>query len=412
MDVASYKEMYQILGQGFDFKGDTEEIKKQGEEKEDAANGKGAEADKALEDEEKKEEEASKGVRNIPDSYDFGGNTGGSSSSLKDMMNTVGDLIDNGSWGNTGNKALLKLYCVEYDFGMFSSRVTQVRKENKEKNKNEGGNFGEEVLDNATGTSTVSLTGYEKCKSINYMYGAELEYIINGSKSAKSNMNYCRNIICGFRMIMNFCSSYSIPEVNTAIITISQALEAIPIIGPILAIALEITLRFCFAMIETAAEWQKLMRGEKVLLYKSKLDELDALESIAGFFGIDDIEVSDDGVGFTYEQYLMIMLIFLTSSEKVFARTQNLIELNMNAVIEEVGENKNLKDDYEHAAFKMKNAHTALKGTCSVQMDFALIPRGFAKAFLGAKSNDGGATYEDLEEFEKTTYQFDVIRGY
>jgi hypothetical protein len=213
-------------------------------------------------------------------------------------------------------------------------------------------------------------------------------------------------------MIMNFCSSYSIPEVNTAIITISQALEAIPIFGPFLAIALEIALRFCFAMIETAAEWQKLMRGEKVLLYKSKIDELDALESIAGFFGIDDIEVSDDGVGFTYEQYLMIMLIFLTSSEKVFARTQNLIELNMNAVIEEVGENKNLKDDYEHAAFKMKNAHTALKANCNVQMDFALIPKGFAKAFLGAKTNEGGVSYDELEEFEKTTYQFEVIRGY
>ncbi|MBR6095267.1 MAG: hypothetical protein IKP92_09645 [Lachnospiraceae bacterium] len=411
MTVASYKELYTRLGQGFDYKGDTAEVKKEAEENKEKGNSKVDEADKGLDEEEKKEEQASKGVRNIPDSYDFGGNTGGSSSSLKDMMSKVGDLISNGGWGNAGNEALLKLYCVEYDFGMFSSRVTQVRKENKEKNKDADGNFGEKVLDNATGTSTVSLTGYEKCKSINYMYGAELEYVINGSKSAKSNMNYCRNLICGFRMIMNFCSSYSITEVDAAIQAISKAVNAIPIVGPALAIVLEIALRFGFAALETYAEWQKLMKGDKVILYKSKVDELDSLEMLASFLPIGDVEASDDGFGFTYEQYLMIMLIFMTSSEKVFARTQNLIELNMNAVIEEVGEDKNLKDDYANAAFKMKNAHTAVKSTCSVQMDFALIPRGFAKAFLGAK-NSGGATYEDLEEFEKTTYQFDVIRGY
>ena len=413
LTVASYKELYDVLGQGFDYKGDVAEIKKEGEQKKEEGNSKVDESDKALEKQDEEDEKASKGVRDIPKSYDFGGNTGGSSSSLKDMMKKVGNLISNGGWGNAGNEALLKLYTIEYDFGMFSSRVTQVRKENKEKEKNNPtGNFGDEVLDNATGTSVVSLTGYEKCKSINYMYGAELEYIVNGSKSAKSNMNYVRNIICGFRMILNFCSSYSITEIDTAIHTISQALNAIPIIGPGLAIAMEIALRFGFAAVETAAEWAKLMKGEKVLLYKKQLKDLDCGEALLGWLGVDMPENKDDGIGFTYEQYLMIMLIFMTSSEKVFARTQNLIELNMNAVIEEVGENKNLKDDYANAAFKMKNAHTALKSTCSVQMDFALIPRGFAKAFLGAKSGNGGATYEDLEEFEKTTYEFEVIRGY
>ena len=398
-----YKELYNSLSKGFNVVDNS--LAQQAEENKEEANGKSEGAEEEI----NKEDTGGKDVRDIPKSYDFGGNNGGNSSSLSDMIKKIGKLITDGGWGNAGNEVLLKLYAIEYDYGMFSSRVTEVRKE-KEKEEN----FGEKVLDNATGTSTLTLTGYEKCRSMNYMYGAELEYVINGDREAQDNLDYCRNLICGFRMIMNLASSFSISEVNSAIQAICKPLNAIPYVGPALAIIVEVLLRFGFAALETAAEWQKLLKGEKVLLYKKQLKELDCVDQICSWFGIDAPEKSEEGFGLTYEQYLFIMLMFMTSSQKVFARTENLVELNMNAVIQEVGENGTLKDDYANAPFKMSNAHTAVQSTCSVHMDFALVPDGFAKAFLGAKTNDGdpGVSYEDVKNFEKTVYEYSIVRGY
>lgn len=421
--VPEYKALYDKLREGFNYNTDVEQKKKEADKKKDKANEQTKNQDEELKKQEENEKEAAKKVRNIPSSYNFGGDTGGDSSSLKDMMSKVGGLISGGNWGNAGNEALLKVYSVEYDFGMFSSRITEKTKEKEKEGNGKKDGFIEGTIDNATSTSTVSLTGYEKCRSINYLYGAELEYIINGDKSAQRNLNHARNLICGFRMIMNFGSSYSISEVNEAIKAISDLFYGIPYVGPAVAIAVEIALRFGFAATETAMEWQSLMDGESVLLYKSKIEDLQSLSKLKEFFkdegGSDKImkaEASKEkkGLSLTYEQYLLIMLMFMTSSEKVFARTRNLIELNTNAVISKVGEDGSLDESYDNLKFKMTDTCTAVKVTCSVQSDFVLIPDGFAKTFLGAQTSDGssGVSYDELEEFENTIYEYSVIRGY
>ena len=421
--VPEYKALYDKLAEGFEYNGDTEQKKKDADKKKDKGKEQTEKADKELKNQEEEDKKAAAKVRNIPSSYNFGGDNGGDSSSLKDMMSKVGGLISGGSWGNAGNEALLKVYSIEYDFGMFSSRITEKTKEKEKQGKGKEDGFVEGVVDNATSSSTVSLTGYEKCRSINYLYGAELEYIINGDKSAQRNLNHARNLICGFRMIMNFGSSYSISEVNEAITAIADLFYGIPYVGPAVAIAVEIALRFGFAATETAMEWKSLMDGESVLLYKSKVEELQSLSELKKFFkgeeGSAKLEKASSskekkGLSLTYEQYLLIMLMFMTSSEKVFARTRNLIELNTNAVISKVGEDGSLDESYDNLKFKMTDTCTAVKVTCTVQSDFVLIPDGFAKTFLGAQTSDGssGVTYDELEEFENTVYEYSVIRGY
>lgn len=382
------------------------EKKKEAEDKKDDAKKK---AEEASEEAKKAEEDSKQDVRSIPDSYSFGSSEAdNSSSSLKDSMKKVGSLFSEGDWGNAGNDLLLKVYSTEYDFGMFSSRVTEV---NKKKQNSE--NYGEQVLDNATSTSSVSLTGYEKCKSINYLYGAELEYILHGSNDSEKNLNYTRNMILGFRMIMNFASTYKIEPVDTAIKSLSTAVEAVPYVGPALKIILDIALRAGFAAMETAQEWKKLLEGESILVFKSKFEDLEIADTVLSWLPIelsdDDMGKSEGGVYFNYEQYVMIMMMFLTSSDKIYYRTQNLVELNVNAVSQKVGESGSLPEDYGSLSFKMANAHTAVKSTCKVHMDFALIPDNFAALMF--ENNDQG-TLEELEEFEKSSYQFSVIRGY
>ncbi len=57
---------------------------------------------------------------------------------------------------------------------------------------------------------------------INYLYGAELEYLLGGYNNSVSNLNKSRNIICGVRETMNFAASYEITEINEAICAVAD----------------------------------------------------------------------------------------------------------------------------------------------------------------------------------------------
>jgi hypothetical protein len=86
----------------------------------------------------------------------------------------------------------------------------------------------------------------------------------------------------------------------------------------------------------------------------------------------------------------------------VVHRTSNLIELNVNTVEQGIGADGTLGE----LTFKMDNAVTAVNATCSVHMDFLVMPDSFAQSVA---SDD---TYSELKEFEKNSYKYTVTRGY
>lgn len=102
-----------------------------------------------------------------------------------------------------------------------------------------------------------------------------------------------------------------------------------------------------------------------------------------------------------YEQYLQVMILFLPSFGDLAQRTANLIELNVNTVRQKIGEDGVLSS----LEFQMKDAHTAVNASCTVHLDFAVIPSSFAKAV--AADN-----YSRLTQAERNHYQFTVTRGY
>lgn len=115
-----------------------------------------------------------------------------------------------------GEHALDKFLVTSYDFGMFSSRVTGVKtpaENSSETNTVEG---------KKDSKRDISLTGYEMSPDINYLYGAELEYLLGGYNNSVSNLNKSRNIICGVRETMNFAASYAITEINEAICAVAD----------------------------------------------------------------------------------------------------------------------------------------------------------------------------------------------
>ncbi len=301
------------------------------------------------------------------------------------MIKNAASLFKSNSFAEAGNKLLIKAYTVAYDFSMFSSRVTNV-KEGEEKKE--------------------SLTGYEMAENINYLYQAELEYLFGGLNSSADNLKSARNWILTFRAVMNFSATYLVDQVNIPIQVISDAASAI---NPLLGVVVSGALRLAVATIETVGDWDELKKGEGVVVLKEELKDLTSYEKFKDMIkpdeniqGSSNTKVESSSFKLDYEQYLMVLIIFLTEDNQLIERTGNLITLNVNTVKQHLKKGENLSE----LEFKLTDAYTAVNATCEVHLDFVVMPDGFAK-----KVADDD-TYEEVKTFEKNRYKFTVTRGY
>lgn len=334
-------------------------------------------------------ESESSDARDIPASFSMGDDNTDflDKLSIKRLISTAADAFDVGSISEGGNKALLNFYTVAYDFSMFSSRVTNLDTDDGSSNEEE-----KEV--------ETSLTGYELSKKINYLYKAELEYIFGGHKSSSANLSDVRNKIIAFRVMCNYASTYSISEVNKAIKAVGQAASAI---NPVLGIAVVAALRLAVTSVESIADWDELKKGESVNVFKTKLSHMTAYDKIKDLIESDSSsgKRESSGLQLNYQQYLVALVMFMTPGSDIASRTGDLIELNVNTVQQKIGETGKLSE----LKFKMNKAVTAVKATCSVQLDFVIMPKDMAKLFLGDE-------YDSLENYMKNRYTFHVSRSY
>lgn len=329
---------------------------------------------------------ASRGEGNLPGFLDY----------FKNGLNfnAVGGVI---------NSAYGKFLLTEYDFGMFSSRVSGVAPEGEDTDGDE------EYVD-------YSLNRIPMTQDINYLYGAELEYLLCGHQKSISNLNETRNIICGVRMVCNFSSTYLISELNDTIETIAtEAAAAVAATGvgaaaaPLVRIAVSIALRTAVATAETVADWNSLKERQDVLLLKREFDDLECIDRIKGLLASDKEPLpgqsADKGIGdgpaLSYEDYLHIMLFFLRSDDTLLDRTSDLITLNVNQSQLSSGEQLTSLD------FKMSETQTAVRSSCSTKLDMIMIPDSFLQMFSG-----GSGLEERVRAIDDDTIVYSVIRGY
>ena len=364
--ISRYYNLYESLKKCFD-PSDNEAVEIAKKKKNDA-NDKLSKSEKSL------SEEESTTARDIPSQFGFGKIGTEDNFSLLSMIKTAATYFKCNSFSEIKNRLINKLFMVEYDFGMFSSRITNVDSKDEMKK---------------------SLTGVPISKDVNYLYPAELEYVFGGYNSSKENLESSRNKILAFRAIVNYTSTFSISDINTSIRSISEAAGSI---NPILGIAVSGALRLSVSGMETAADWKELKEGKKVVLFKKELIDLTSYDSIKDLLDLKGNIGQKSDLCLDYEQYLQIMILFLTTSDQVSSRTSNLITLNMNNVIQ--------KSDFSELDFEMKKAVTAVDASCSVHSDFVVMPGNFAQKVLTSDKN------AELESFEKNTYRFTVTRGY
>lgn len=370
---AVYAKLYQSLTKSFGSESDSEEEKKAKKKKKEGE-------DKVKEKEKKlQEEEESCSARDIPAAIPIGDNKHAGGIKFGDTIASAMSLF-NGNLIDAKNELLLKVYTVNYDLGMFSSQVTNAA----------------EATD-----AKKSLTGYEMGQNINYLYQAELEYLYGGHKSSKENLKETRNTILLFRTAVNLTSTYTIKEINSAIKAVTSACSAF---NPILGVAVAAALRLGVASIETYADWELLKKGESVTLVKTKVTELSAFEEISSLIPIqrdgraDSTGKTKKAMKLNYEQYLTILLILFTPRDNVASRTGDLVCLNVNHV-KQGGELSSLD-------FQMDQAITAIRASCSIHLDFVVVPDGFARMTMD------DSIYGEMQEFQKNYYQYSVVRGY
>lgn len=373
----------------------------QNEEKEKEAKQKKKDAEKLRDeiDEEMKGEETSD-ARNIPESF---GLEQTNASNVKDFhmadaFKDIAGYFGEGSFSQAGNDILQKFLMAQYDIGMFTDRVTNVEKPS-------GGNSEEPDAEGMEGSGEAqaekSLVGVKFAENVNYLYQAELEYLFSSHYNSSDNLKETRNKIVLFRFMMNFISTYSIKEIRRAITAVSDLAGAI---NPLLGMAVNGALHMAVASVESAGDWKQLKAGESVSVYKTKLSQMSCLESIKGLINVEAENGTDtgDAEGFrlNYHQYMQVMLIFMTSMDKLAVRTSNLVMLNVNNV------QQRSPEELTELQFKMDQAFTAVDAFCKVHLDFVVMPDGFAQ-----KTIDAG-TYSSVKDFEKYSYKFTVTRGY
>lgn len=151
---------------------------------------------------------------------------------------------------------------------------------------------------------------------------AEIEYLIVGDRHDKTNANTVWASIYGIRLINNFVAMYSDRDIRITVKSISAeiaaAIAAITFgAGTMLAPVIELAIMMILAATETYMDMVKLVNeGKKIPLIKSKKNLI--------IKGKDD---NEDGFFVSYEDYLMIMLIF-TGKTNLLYRTGDLIQMN------------------------------------------------------------------------------------
>ena len=394
------RELYSEMKKWFKNSEKNEDAKK----KEKDAKKKQKEAEKEKKKLEKEEKKQMKDLKNIPSSFELNDIKG------KGLSGSITDFFNN----NAINALFIKTYTISYDLGMFSNRVDKnlTTKEGEEKQTKE------------------SITGYDMSK-LNYIYGAEQEYLFGGSRISKDNLDKIRNSIFVFREGTNLASTFMIQEVNGPINNLTAALMW----APPIAISVNAISRLAIATAESVADWKLLMAGKKIVLLKAKITDssierlikekietdvnkslktnMDNMNEEAKKLGEDKAVLKSDnkaGIEIDYSQLVTIMILLFVDLDTLVARTGNLICVNVNNALTD--------GNMQEQKFKLSKAYTAVKGTCNVKLDYLMLPngfggqRGYKDLNIFTQKSIQKDTWDRMKEVEQSDHKFSVIRGY
>jgi len=239
-----------------------------------------------------------------------------------------------------------EIYINEYIMGTFKNSVPKLKINN------------EEVYD-------LDLRSIEK-KLRNTFFESEVEYILHGNPSEKSNRIMTEAQILLIRFGLNTIHVYTDARkkefanlIATSVAGWLTGGAGIPIISSLIMCA--------WGMGEAILDLNDIMDGKAVPFYKSKSDwKLD--------IGLDldtNSNENKSALSFTYHDYLRLFLLMVDPDEKI-SRIEDLIELNMSKT---------------RNGFKMYNSNTYLRIEADVSVNYIFITQPFIP--VRKKTEDG-----------------------
>ena len=155
---------------------------------------------------------------------------------LKDLKKTI-ELFSTSAIGNATDKVLTTVYATH----MFSNYATAKKD---------------------------SMAGYKFNTQLNYLQGAEQEYIIIGNREGIKNLAAFGAVIVSIRTVLNFASTFVIPEINALVNSVAAAAAAVPFVGPALFLLVQGGMRLAIAAGESLVDLYLLRKGKTVPFFK------------------------------------------------------------------------------------------------------------------------------------------------
>lgn len=114
-----------------------------------------------------------------------------------------------------------------------------------------------------------TLSNYEKNAYNNYLYGAEVEYILYGSTSPETNVSYAKASIYAIRFAFNCIYAFTDSEIRNTTMAAGLAVQAATM-GFVPYQVVQIVLQLALAAAESAVDLEMMMTGLDVAVIKTK----------------------------------------------------------------------------------------------------------------------------------------------
>ncbi|MBQ1992348.1 MAG: Tad domain-containing protein, partial [Clostridia bacterium] len=177
------------------------------------------------------------------------------------ITSAVSDLLEGIKKAATAGRD--NLYVTQYVFDMFTYN-TLVAEEKVKKGENGDSSKTLEEL----GIELKTSSGIDKNATNNYMYGAEVEYILYGGFEADNNIASAKTTIFCIRFLANSAYALTNSEIKSLTLPPALAVQAATL-GVVPYKLTQVILQLCLALGESAYDLRLMEKGEKVALIKT-----------------------------------------------------------------------------------------------------------------------------------------------
>lgn len=115
---------------------------------------------------------------------------------------------------------------------------------------------------------TTTLSNYTKNKNNNYLYGAEIEYLLYGNVNASKNVTYTKASIYAIRFAFNCIYAFTNSEIRNSTMSVGLAVQAATL-GIVPYQIVQIVLQLALAAAESAMDLEMMNYGLKVAVVKT-----------------------------------------------------------------------------------------------------------------------------------------------